>query len=143
MGWVVRDIVYRWRRQFGRYSASDWTQFAEDIGLSIRRYDLSRVQRKAFIYKRTVVIDQNISEVAQMFVAWHELGHHVCHVGNQEWWARRPCGNLIISKREHQAIEFVMLFPAWDDDALDELYTNGLLELDRLHDDDVHQLRAS
>lgn len=114
MGWVVGDIVCRWRGKLGRYHALEWTRFLADCGLCYRFADLP-ASLPALVIGRTIVVRHGMNAAATAFWVWHEVGHWACHVGSREFWRTRPQGYLTLSKMERQATEFAVRFPDWSD----------------------------
>lgn len=115
MGWVVDDII---RREWGRpgvYDADEWRLFLVEHGLQYRLVDLP-TGVSAFIYCNLIIIQRGLSRVETARLAWHEIGHWACHVGDWQFWHSRPFGASTLRKMERQAEEFAERFPVWDRD---------------------------
>ncbi len=97
------------------YGANEWEQFCEDQGIAVLYADLPP-SLPAFFLNKAIIIQQGLSPQQTVRLAWHELGHWVCHVGSQEFWRTRPLGHLIMSKMERQASDFAERFPLWGGD---------------------------
>jgi len=117
MGWVVEDIVCRWRAKFGVYGAFEWERFIDDCGLRWRVADLP-ASLPALIIGKTIFVRRGLDSLLTAYYVWHEIGHWACHFGSREFWLSRPQGYLTLSKMERQASEFALLFPVWGWDSM-------------------------
>lgn len=110
MGWVVPELIRRdWSDQ--SYRADEWRRFCHDHQLYVI-YAAMR-DTTAFLIGNYLILPDGLDPFKTSWLAWHELGHFVVHVGNREAWRRTILGEHTIQKFEHQALEFAILFPDW------------------------------
>lgn len=114
MGWIVRDAVVRYREEIGTFRGHEWRRCAERVGLEVVVIDLGPLTPAAIVHG-TLFISSKLPPRLRALWAYHEIGHHLLHVGNYRFWQSLPGGESLTKKYERQAWQFAFLFPRWQE----------------------------
>lgn len=113
VGWVARDVATRLRGEIGIFYWDQWRQCADELGI-LWLYVEDTMSRPAMLLDGAILIRSDMDPVKEARWAWHEIGHHLLHDGDMEWWRALPGGQYFIAKAERQADEFAEFFPVWN-----------------------------
>lgn len=128
----MQQFAVRIRRQFGTYSAEEWSLFLHDHGMWWAEEEIMPV--RAVVAGNLVLIRGGLTPFERAFVVWHEVGHAMLHPGDAEWWLTRPQGRITVAKIERQANDFAWLFPIWERGFIDEaIHHYGIDFSPRIH----------
>lgn len=111
---VAFDLARRLREELGVYQASEWDRFAATLGVRCVEQPALPAWQPAMLVHRTLYFRPDAPQSELSWWAFHELAHLVRHPGNFQFWESLPWGDLVLSKQEHLASEFALLFPVWD-----------------------------
>lgn len=115
MSYLIQDAVARYRVAYGICRADDWERFIEVLGIRCFEDDLP-ANIPAVIGDNIIIIQRGMTHDSKARRVWHELSHWFLHVGDRDWWMRRPQGHITVARFERQANEFAASFPIWDGD---------------------------
>jgi len=104
------NIPLRVRNLIKKHGTTNETLIARELGIDIIRFDLPLAIRGFLLRvlrRKIIFINENLSEVQQLIVLCHELGHAKLHNG-YGYYLHPDTTYYVSSRREHEANEYAL-----------------------------------